>query len=107
MPPASVQKHGAEGSEDVDRVIVDDTRNAATERYRFPERGHVRDFSRNHSEVAYAGGGRLLIEPGPLDENPRQEHRGQDGISHPRRADSRKFVAEWNHWCVRLSRASM
>jgi hypothetical protein len=97
VAPASVQKHGDEGREDVDGVVVDDARNSAPDGYRFTQWGHVRDLSRDHSEVAHAGGERLLIESGPLNENPRQEHRGQDGIGHPWRADSREFVAERNH----------
>jgi hypothetical protein len=48
----------------------------------------------------------LLIEPGSLHKNPGEEHRDQDGISHPWRADGRKLVAEGDHCGVRFRRVS-
>ena len=102
VSPASVQKHRDERREDVDRVIVDAAADSAPKGYCLSQWGHVRELARNHPEVANAGSERLLIEPGSLHEYPGQEHGSQDGICHPWRADSRKLVAEWNHWAGKL-----
>src|SRR6476661_3929253 len=57
----------------------------------------MRQLTRYHPEVANACCQHLLIEAGALHENPYKPDRQQDGIGHPRRADSRQFVAERNH----------
>jgi hypothetical protein len=57
----------------------------------------VGELSRNHPQVANADGKCLLVEPGTLHENPGREHRYQDEVRHPWRADRWKFVAERDH----------
>ena len=99
VAPPTVQEHRDERRKDVDGVVVDDARHPSPERHRRPNRGHVCQLSGNHPQIAHAGSKRLLIEAGSLDENPGSKHRYQDGVRHPGRADSRKFVAYWNHRC--------
>ena len=63
------------------------------ERHRGADRSHVRQLARHQPQVADARSQSLLIEARALDENPGHEHHDQDGIGHPRRADSGEFVA--------------
>ncbi len=94
VAPATMQKHRYEGSQDVYGIVVDHTRHAAPKWHRGPDGCHVRQLARNQPEIADAGGESLLIEARALDEDPGQEHRNQDEIRHPRRADRGELVAE-------------
>jgi len=100
VSPATVEKHRRERREVVDPIVVDRAGQLSGDN---PEAlansRFVRQFARNHAEVAHAGreldvGSR---QAAPLHGKPNREHGPEDEPGHDRRAERRIFVGERDH----------
>jgi len=95
--PATVQEHGQDRRQVVDRLAIHQAEKPAAERHGLADGSATGELAWHQAQVAHAGRQHSRAEARPLDKDPYQAHHHQQADGHQRKAQGPVVVADGDH----------